>query len=109
VLPSKIETSRVAWEDGVVKMTASEALSPSTQDEIEAAKEVAEACLRIFVKENATELRASELINLLIKHENRIIDPKLLKKRLKLCAIDQHKRSDANYYDKADLVTRLKS
>jgi putative DNA primase/helicase len=104
-LPSKIETSRVIWETGSVKMTATEALSPSTQDEIDEAKEVAEACLRVFGKENAPELRASELIALLKKHENRIIDPKLLKKRLKLHGIEQHKRSDANYYLKADFIS----
>jgi hypothetical protein len=71
----KIETSRVASEAGAVKMTASEALSPSTQDEIDEAKEVAEACLRVFGKENAPELRASELINLLKTHESRTISP----------------------------------
>jgi len=102
VLPSKIETSRVAWEAGSVKMTASEALSPSTRDEIDEAKEVAEACLRVFGKGNATELRASDLINLLAMHETRSISAKQLKKSLKLCGIDQHKRSDANYYLKAD-------
>jgi hypothetical protein len=102
VLPSGIATSRVAWEAGSVKMTASEALSPSTRDEIDEAKEVAEACLRVFGKGNATELRASDLINLLAMHETRSISAKQLKKSLKLCGIDQHKRSDANYYLKAD-------
>jgi hypothetical protein len=105
VLPSSIATSRVAWEAGSVKMTASEALSPSTQDEIDEAKEVAEACLKVFGKENAAELRASELIDLLAKHETRSISAKQLKKRLKLCGIDQQKRSDANYYLKADFIS----
>src|SRR5262249_22619108 len=57
-LPSGIKTSRVVW-DGPVTITASQALSPPTPDEISAAREAVEACLRVFYKENATELRAS--------------------------------------------------
>ncbi|MGB6912649.1 MAG: hypothetical protein WBE42_07810, partial [Pseudolabrys sp.] len=74
-------------------MTASEALSPSTQDEIDDAMEVGEACLRVFSAENATELRASILIDLLWKHENLKISAKRLKKCLTRCGIDQHRRS----------------
>lgn len=98
MLPSGIETSRVAWKPKPVTMTASEALSPSTQDEIDDAMEVGEACLRVFSAENATELRASILIDLLWKHENLKISAKRLKKCLTRCGIDQHRRSDANYY-----------
>ena len=75
VLPSNIETSRVVWEAKPVIMTASEALSLSTQDEIDDAKEVTEACLRVFDTENATEFRASRLTELLWKHETLLFNP----------------------------------
>ena len=48
VLPSGIATSRVVWEAEPVTITASEALSPSTPDEIEDAKEVVAASPRFF-------------------------------------------------------------
>jgi putative DNA primase/helicase len=92
VLPCGIETSRVVWESGPVKMTASEALSPSTKDEIDDAKEVVEACLKVFDIAKATELRASRLTDLLRMHENRFIAAKQLKKCLGLCGIGQHGR-----------------
>ena len=85
-------------------ITASEALTPSTPDEIDDATEIVEACVRVFDIEKATELRASELIELLKEHENLSINPKQLKKRLARCGIRQHRRSDANYYLKADFV-----
>jgi putative DNA primase/helicase len=107
-LPSGIETSRVVWEAGSVKITASEALSWPTQEQIDKGIEVAEACLRVFVKENAAELRASILIDLLKKHENRNVAT-TLKGSLKDVGIVQDRRTDANYYLKADFVTRLKS
>ena len=103
-LPSNIETSRVVWEAKPVIMTASEALSLSTQDEIDDAKEVTEACLRVFDTENATEFRASRLTELLWKHETLLFTPKQLKRILARCGISHHKRSDANYYLKADFV-----
>ena len=103
-LPSGIETSRVVWEAKPVTMTASEALSLLTHDEIDDAREVAEACLKVFVNENTMELRASTLIDLLWKHATLHFTPKQLKKILARCGISHHKRSDANYYLKADFV-----
>lgn len=85
-------------------MTASEALSLSTQDEVDDAIHVVEACLRVFDAENVTELRASILIDLLRKHENLSFTAKQLKKCLGLCGIGQHRRSDANYYLKSDFA-----
>ena len=85
-------------------MTASEALSLSTQDEIDDAKEVGDACLKVFDIENVMELRASRLIELLWKHETLLFNPKQLKRSLARCGISHHKRSDANYYLKADFV-----
>jgi AAA domain len=104
VLGSSIETSRVVWEAKPVTMTASEALSLSTQDEVDDAIHVVEACLRVFDAENVTELRASILIDLLRKHENLSFTAKQLKKCLGLCGIGQHRRSDANYYLKSDFA-----
>ena len=66
--------------------------------------ELHEACLKVFDLKQATELRASDLNDLLKMHENRFISSKKLKKSLELCGIHQHRRSDANYYLKADFV-----
>ena len=105
-LPSGIETTRLAWDPTPVTMTASEALSPMTPDEIDDAKEQVEACLKIFDRENATELRSSRMIKLLKEQEDDFfINDKFLKKRLAICGIHPHKRSDANYYVKADFDT----
>jgi AAA domain len=105
VLLSGIETSRVSWEGRPVTITAAEALAPLTpDDDIDSAKELAEACLRVFDKEKATELRSSHLITFLRVHESLIFTDKLLKKRLGLLHIQRHRRSDANYYVKADFV-----
>jgi hypothetical protein len=102
VLPSGIETSRVVWEPKPVTITASEALLAPTQDEIDDWTKLLEECLRVFDFEKATELPASRLIDLLNKNENRLISPKQLKKSLGRCGIHQHRRSEANYYFKAD-------
>jgi Bifunctional DNA primase/polymerase, N-terminal/AAA domain len=109
VLPSGIETSRVAWESEPVTTTASEALSPSTPEEVDDARELVAASLRRFDSESFTELRASKLIELLREHEDLIINPKQLKKRLAGCGIRQRRRSDANYYLKADFVAASSS
>jgi hypothetical protein len=101
LLSSGIETSRVSWT-GPVTITAEEALAPVTQNVIDTAKETAEACVRIFDKEKATELRSSILIDRLKVHENLFLTDKQLKKRLALLSIRIHRRSDANYYVKAD-------
>jgi hypothetical protein len=103
-LSSGIETSRVVWEKKPVTMTASEALSAPTQDEIDDSVDMREACLRAFDFEKAKELRASRLIELLNKLEKRSITSKQLKKCLKLCGIHHQRRSDANYYLKVDFV-----
>ena len=104
VLIPGIETSRVAWDAESVTITASEALTPSTPDEIDDATEIVRASIRIFDIEKATELRSSRLIELLKEHEDLSINPKQLKKLLARCGIRQHRRSDANYYVKADFV-----
>jgi hypothetical protein len=104
VFPSGIETSRVVWETNPITMTAIDALSAPTQDEIDESIEMREACLRAFDFEKAAELRASRLIELLNQLEKRSIKSKQLKKCLKLCGIHHHRRSDANYYLKADFV-----
>jgi hypothetical protein len=87
-----------------IAATVSEALSPLTPDDIDTAKETAEACLRVFAMEKATELRSSILIDRLRMHENLFLSDKQLKKRLKLLHVQIHKRNDANYYLKADFV-----
>src|SRR5262249_22345556 len=79
VLPSGIETSRVSWEDRPVTITAEEALAPPTPDEI-SAKETAEACLRVFDRANAPELRSSILIDRLRMDESLFLSDKQLKK-----------------------------
>ena len=104
VLALSIETSRVVWEDRPVAITAQEALTAPTQDEIDTAKETAEACVRVFDKQKATELRASDLIKLLGMHENLFIGARELKKRLRVLHVENHERSNANYYFKADFV-----
>jgi hypothetical protein len=105
VLGSGIETSRVSWENRPVTITAEEALAPLTpDDDIDTAKELAEACLRVIDKEKATELRSSNLIARLKVHESLFLSDKQLKKRLGLLNIQIHRRSDANYYVKADFV-----
>jgi len=105
VLPSGIETSRVSWDKRPVTITAAEALTALTpDDDIDDAKELAEACLRIFDKEKATELRSSILIDRLKVHESLFLSDKQLKKRLGLLHVQIHKRNDANYYLKADFV-----
>ena len=85
-------------------ITAQEALTAPTQDEIDTAKETAEACVRVFDKQKATELRASDLIKLLGMHENLFIGARELKKRLRVLHVENHERSNANYYFKADFV-----
>jgi hypothetical protein len=71
------------------------------------AKDTAEACLRIFDKEKATELRSSDLIKSLGMHENTFISARGLKKLLKPLHIQPHERSNANYYLKADFLSAL--
>jgi AAA domain-containing protein len=106
VLPSGIETSRVSWDKRPVTITAAEALTALTpDDDIDDAKEVAEACIRVFDKEKATELRSSAMTKLLLMHEGLGLSDKRLKKRLALLGIQVHRRSDANYYLKADFQT----
>jgi AAA domain len=102
VLPSGIETSHVVWEAVPVNITASEALSQLAPEEIADAKEIAEACLRVFDVANVTELRASKLIQLLPIGLG--LSSKQLKESLKICGIPEHRRGDANYYLKADFV-----
>src|SRR5262249_1834275 len=75
VLATNIETSRVVWENHPVTITAQEALTAPTQDEIDTAKETAQACLRVFDKQKDAELRASDLIKLLGTLENLFISP----------------------------------
>ena len=104
VLPSGIETSRVSWENRPVTVTAQEALTAPTQDDIDTAKETSEACVRVFDKEKAAELRSSDLIKLLALHETLCISAKELKKRLRPLHIQPRERSNANYYFKADFV-----
>ena len=105
VLGSGIATSRVSWENRPVTVTAADALAPLTpDDDIDAAKELAEACLRVFDKEKAIELRSSELRKKLLVHELLGLDHKQITRRLGLLGIQIHKRSDANYYVKADFV-----
>jgi hypothetical protein len=88
-----------------VTVTADEALSPLTpDDDIDSAKELVEACLRVFDGENATDLRASRLVGELSMHENLVVSDKQLKKRLALFGIQRHRRSDANYYVRRDFV-----
>jgi hypothetical protein len=105
-LPSGIETSRVSWDKRPVTITAAEALTALTpDDDIDDAKELREACLRVFDKEKVTELRSSALSKLLLMHESLGLSDKQIKKRLKLLGIQMHRRSDANYYVKADFQT----
>ena len=52
-----------------VTITARKPSRLRRQDEIDAATETAEACLRVFDSENAPELRSSRLIELLDQHE----------------------------------------
>ncbi len=90
------------WENRPVTITAEEALTPLTSDDdVDNAKELREACLRVFDKEKATELRSSSLKQLLMMHEALFLSDKQIKKRLVLLNIQIHKRSDANYYVKA--------
>jgi hypothetical protein len=103
-LPSGIETSRILWDAKPVTITAREALSPSTADEIDDATGAVEASRRIFQSEKASELRASRLVELIKKREDPLMTAKRLKKLLALCGIHQHKRSDANYYVEGDFV-----
>jgi hypothetical protein len=81
VLACGIKASRVSWDNRPVTITAQEALSGPAQDEIDTAKETAEACVRVFDKEQASEMRSSGLIKSLAFHENIFLDGKAPIKR----------------------------
>ena len=104
VFPSGIETSRVVWEPKPVMITASEALTPSTPEDIGDTKEMIAASVKIFDGEKVQELRSSTLIQLLQQKEQIEVSPKRFKSLMQSCGIRQHRRSDANYYRRADFA-----
>jgi putative DNA primase/helicase len=101
MLPSGIETSHVAWDGEPVTLTASEALTAPTPEQIAAGKDLAEACLKVFESLNTIELRSS-ILQERLKADGHIISSKALKEFLGYVGIYLRERSDANYYVKAD-------
>jgi hypothetical protein len=85
-------------------------LTLSNPEEIEDAKKVIQASLRVFSAMNAFELPTSKLIDGLQRQRKRInISAERFEKLIGGCGIRQLKKNDANYYCGLDFATALAS
>jgi len=84
-------------------ITAAEALTPSTPEDVEDVREIVEVALRVFAAEKAAELPSSKLIEKL-KELGVEISTKRFKTLMRESGIRLYRHSDANYYHRADFV-----
>ena len=84
-------------------------LTLSNPEEIEDAKKVIKASLRVFSAMNATELPSSKLLERLQRQHRIKISAERFEKLFGGCGIRQLKKNDANYYCGLDFVTALAS
>ncbi len=89
-------------------ITAAEALTPSTPEDVEDVREIVEVALRVFAAENAAELPSSKL-NEKLKELGVEISAKRFKNLMRGSGIRLHRHSDANYYYRADFVAASSS
>jgi hypothetical protein len=85
-------------------------LTLSNPEEIEDARKVLKAGLRVFSAMNAAELPSSKLLERLQRQQKRIkISAKRFEKLIEGCGIRQLRKNDANYYCGLDFVSALAS